>query len=64
MATTNITFDQHGNMKIEANGYVGSACAETTAKLLAGMGTKGQSETKKPEYYQRVQDRGRANIGR
>ena len=50
MPKTTITFDQGGGMKIDATGYTGKVCAETTDKLLAGLKTKKHAEEKKPEY--------------
>lgn len=50
MKKTTITFDQAGGMKVDATGFVGKACAETTAKLLQGLGSETKAETKKPEY--------------
>jgi hypothetical protein len=49
---TVLTFDQAGNMKVDATGFVGKACAETTEKLLKGLGAKTVEETKKPEFNQ------------
>lgn len=49
MARTLITFDQHGNMHVEASGYTGNACAVMTDKLMAGLKTNKVKEEDKDE---------------
>lgn len=50
---TIITVDQAGNMKIDQQGFSGTACEEATAKLMAGIKAKARSDVKKPEYHNR-----------
>lgn len=50
MAETILTFDQSGGIHVDAKGYTGTVCAETTDKLLAGIGASKKAERKKPEY--------------
>lgn len=43
--------DKLGNIKVDANGFVGNTCADATKNYLLAVGGS-QNETKKPEYYQ------------
>lgn len=64
MAETKLTFDQNGGIKVEATGYVGTACAETTELLLKNLGSTKKAEQRKPEYNQRAKAGSRATVGR
>jgi len=46
-----IIVDEHGNINIKEEGFVGTACAERTAALLKGLGASKGEETKKPEFF-------------
>ena len=45
-----LTFDQAGNIRVDATGFKGKSCAEVTKKLLAGLDAATKEEHKKPEY--------------
>lgn len=49
-----LTFDQAGNVSVDAVGYVGRACEDVTKRLMRGMGADKTSERKKPEFHQAV----------
>lgn len=51
MRQVRIQVDPLGNIKSEAEGFVGQACEEATAKIFQGLGGK-QDDSKKDEYYQ------------
>ncbi len=48
-----VRISKNGEIKMEAQGFTGSACLETTAKYLSGLG-KVTEQKKKPEYYETV----------
>ncbi len=41
-----------GQVTIEADGFKGTACEETTKKYIEGLG-KVTKDEKKPEYYEK-----------
>ena len=43
-----------GQITIDAEGFKGKACAETTRKYIEGLGAVAKEE-KKPEYYEKEQ---------
>ena len=45
---------QDGQITIEAEGFKGTACEETTRKYIEGLG-KVTKDEKKPEYYEKEQ---------
>lgn len=45
-----------GTRELEANGFVGKACAKATEKMLKELGKK-DSEKKKPVYHQTNKDK-------
>lgn len=47
-----ITFDATGKIKVDATGYTGNACQETTERLLASLGGNQRNENLKPEFSQ------------
>lgn len=49
---TIIHFDQNGGMSVDNTGFVGKACEQATADLMAGIGADVKKDTKKPEYHQ------------
>jgi len=51
--TITVTVDLEGKAKIEANGFVGKACAKATAEVIAALGGD-QDETRKPEWRKDV----------
>lgn len=52
---TTIEIDQAGNFQIDQQGFTGTACAETTKKLMAGIAhSAATNEDKKPEYHNRA----------
>mgnify|MGYP001814534607 CR=1 FL=1 len=51
MKTIEVRINRDGsNVKVTADGFVGSSCEEATAKLIAKLGQTIKSE-KKPEFY-------------
>jgi hypothetical protein len=48
-----IEVDQAGNFQIDEQGFNGTACEETTKKLMAGIAAKSQAEHRKPEFHGR-----------
>jgi hypothetical protein len=46
-----LKFDQFGGLTVDAIGFKGKSCAETTAKLVRGIGAKTTTEKKKSEYH-------------
>jgi hypothetical protein len=54
MAELKLTFDQAGNVRSDAMNFKGKACADASAKILAGMRGKSRDEKKKPEFFQQT----------
>jgi hypothetical protein len=54
-----ITVDDGGSMSVEAFGFKGKSCEQTTQKLIAELG-KVKQQKKKPEYYAQEQLKQRA----
>jgi hypothetical protein len=50
MKTILITFDELGNIEIEALGFKGKACEAATEKMIKALGVPVCTK-KKPEYY-------------
>jgi hypothetical protein len=51
MKTITVTIDKKGKVSMEANGFVGTSCANATAKFSSLLG-KVVNEEKKEEYHQ------------
>ena len=47
-----LDFDQHGNMKADAVGFVGTACEEATRNILGSMAGSTVADKPKPEMMQ------------
>ena len=45
---------KNGEISIDAEGFKGNACAETTRKYIEGLG-KVTKDEKKPEYFEKEQ---------
>ena len=51
MKTLTVTINKHGKVSMEAHGFVGTSCADATAKFSSLLG-KVVEEEKKEEYHQ------------
>ena len=51
MKTLTVTIDKHGKVSMEAHGFVGTSCADATAKFSSLLGRVVEEE-KKEEYHQ------------
>ena len=49
---TTMTFDTAGGIKVDAEGFTGKACQDTTDKLLATLSGGSRDESTKPEFSQ------------
>jgi hypothetical protein len=49
------TIGPDGKISADANGFKGEVCIKDTAKALAGLDTKMETQTKKAEYLDKVQ---------
>jgi hypothetical protein len=47
-----IAIDQAGGVSMDAIGFKGNTCEQTTKELEKAFVSTGRTDTKKPEYYQ------------
>ena len=47
-----ITVAPDGEIKLEADGFTGESCVQTTAPLEEALGMDSESRDLKPEYYE------------
>ena len=49
------TIGENGSVKADSSGFHGDVCVRDTAKALAGLDAKLETQTKKAEYVEKVQ---------
>jgi|CXWL01.1.fsa_nt_gi hypothetical protein len=62
--TIEITFDEHGEARIEAKGYRGRSCATDTRPFEEALGVVAGPRHLKPEFHQVAESTVKAGGGR
>jgi len=61
MKSITVTIEPTGELKIEASGFKGNACAKATAEIEKALG-KATKKTPKPEMYQQNTNQQKAGL--